>query len=93
MWIFKVPTAKTYYLEQITAILADSAKTMNVQINVYNGTLITENYDVHAAQTEFTVPIAGFPGIPADSMIWANANISGSADTATLSGGGFLVDD
>lgn len=90
---FLVPAAKTFYFHDAIINLSDTTKVMNAQFVAYNGTLITEIFDLHSRATSVNFDAEHYPGIPADTLIRVNANVDTGAAKSTIRLGGYLVDD
>ncbi len=90
---YLVPTGKKLYITHIDYQLGDSTKTMNVQLETYDGSLLFELYDVHTATSFHSVDHSELEFCPAGTLLRLNANVNTGTAKITVSIGALLVDD
>lgn len=79
-FMYLVPTGKTLYMKDLTAITSDTNKDLNLQLNTYTGSVLYEALDLHLTGANvLPLPLSSYPGITGGTLMYLNANV----DTGT----------
>ncbi len=90
---YLVPTGKKLYVSHIDYQLGDTTKTMNVVLETYDGSILTNLYEVHTSSSFHSIDHSELDVCPAGTLMRITANVDATTAKIIVSIAALLVDD